>query len=440
MTSPSSHLPSPTRRDALKAGAALGGSVGLAGSFARFAHAAGSDEMRLALIGCGGRGTGAAVNALSSPGRFKITALADAFESRLSGCLRILQRKFPQQVDVPPERRFVGLDAFQKALATDVDMVAICTPPGFRPQQFEAAVAAGKHIFMEKPLAVDAPGVRQVAAANVKAKEQGLLVAVGHHLRHEAKHIELIDLIHNGAIGEVGLIRVYFNAGSLWIRPRQQSQTETEYQVSNWYYFNWLSGDHIVEQHVHDLDVGNWVMRDEHPVEAQGSGGRQVRIGRDTGEIFDHHAVEFTYPSGVKMISNCRQIRGCWTSFAQHVHGVRGTADMQGHNNTSLTIAGKEPRVWRREKDGHQTEWDNLCAALAKGEKYNEVDHTLRSTMTAILGRMATYSGKVVTWDEALSSNLDLAPEILSYDHEPPVRPEPNGIYACAIPGQTKAV
>jgi len=419
---------------ATSAAAGVAGSLGLA----RSAHAAGSDVIKIALIGCGGRGAGAAFNALSTTANVKLVAMADAFQNRLDRSLKALIDRFKGRVDVPRERQFLGLDAYQKVNQTDADMVLLATPPGFRPLQFEAAVEAGKHVFMEKPVATDAPGVRRILAANEQAKKKGLAVAVGHHLRHETKHTEVIKRIHDGAIGELKLLRAYFNSGGVWVRPRQPEQTEMQYQVSNWYYFTWLSGDHIVEQHVHDLDVCNWMVQGT-PVRANGMGGREVRKGKDYGEIFDHHSIEFEYADGTRMYSFCRHIRGCWNSFSEHAHGTNGSVSIQGHGSSELTVHGQEPVRWRRGKDGHQVEMDDLFAALTAGEPYNEGDYGATSTMTAILGRMATYSGKVVSWDDAINSKLDLSPKRYTWDAEPQVKPGPNGLYACAVPGVTKS-
>jgi myo-inositol 2-dehydrogenase/D-chiro-inositol 1-dehydrogenase len=431
-----------SRRDFLKrstaavAGAALAGGL----SVARSAHAAGSDVIKIALIGCGGRGTGAAVEALKNKAtrNVKLVALADAFRDRVDACLKAVQGECKDQVDVPEERKFTGLDCHQKALACDVDMVLLCTPPGFRPMQFEAAVKAGKHVFMEKPLATDAPGVRRIRAANQEARKKGLLVAVGHHLRHEDKHRQVVKRIHDGAIGDLKFLRAYFDTGAIWVRPRRSDQTEMQYQVRNWYHFTWICGDHIVEQHVHDLDVCNWI-HGGHPVEANGMGGRQVCTAKDQGEIFDHHAVEFTYDDGVKLFSYCRQIDGCWGSFSQHAHGTKGYAAIEGHGTSELHVDGQPPMRWRRIGDGHQIEHDDLFAALIAGQPYNEADWAADSTMTAILGRMATYSGQVVTWEQGTKSQLDLMPKTLAWDAQPPVKPDKNGYYACAMPGLTKA-
>jgi predicted dehydrogenase len=425
-----------TRSTAATAGLALAGSLELA----RSAHAAGDDLIRIALIGCGGRGTGAASNALQnvSHRNVKLVALADAFQDRLDFSLKALKTRHGDLVDVTPDRMFSGLDSYQKAIDCDVDMVLLCSPPGFRPMQFEAAVKAGKQIFMEKPVAVDAPGVRRIMAANEEAKKKGLAVAVGHHLRHEEKHKEVVRRIHDGYIGPVKHMRAYFNSSGVWVRPRRPEQTEMQYQVENWYYFTWLSGDHIVEQHVHDLDVMNWIAQ-AHPVEANGMGGRQVRIGPDYGEIFDHHAIEFTYADGTKMFSQCRHIPNTWGSFSEHAHGTKGYASIEGHGRSEICADGREPLSWKRTADGHQTEHDDLFAALDAGKPYNEGDFGATSTMTAIFGRMATYSGKVVKWDEAINSDLDLGPKSYAWDAEAPVKPGPDGLFACATPGVTKA-
>jgi len=442
-----------SRRDFVKKSAAAVAGASLAGSLsaARSAHAQGSDVIRIALIGCGGRGTGAAINALSNKatGNVKLVAMADAFRDRLDASYRAIQSHCGDRVDVPEDRKFVDLDGYDKAIHCDVDLVLLCTPPGFRPMQFEAAVRTGKHVFMEKPVAVDAPGIRRVKAANEEAKKKGLLVAVGHHLRHEVKHKEVISRIHDGIIGEVKFMRAYFNSTGVWFRPRKPEQTEMEYQVSNWYYFNWLCGDHIVEQHVHDLDVMNWIKKDEHPVRANGMGGRQVRTPEwgkangygpgGVGEIFDHHSVEFEYADGTRMYSFCRHIPGCWNSFAEHAHGTKGHADIEGHGRGVIYVEGQEPMRWDRGPDGHQVEHDDLFAALLAGQAYNEADYAANSSMTAIMGRMATYSGKIVEWETAIKSNLDLSPKQYTWDAEAPVKPDENGSYACALPGVTSA-
>ncbi len=258
--------------------------------------------IRIALVGCGGRGTGAAVNALRNAAtrNVKLVAMADAFPEPLDNSLRAISSQCPDQVDVPPERRFVGLDSFQKAIECDVDMVLLCSPPGFRPAHFEAAVRAGRHVFMEKPVAVDAPGVRRVLAANQLAKEKKLAVAVGHHLRHEVKHREVISRIHDGILGDIRFVRIYFNSGGVWFRPRRPDQTEMQFQVANWYYFTWLSGDHIVEQHVHDIDVANWILRSS-SFACLGNGraaGANSAVGCSPGDASGYRGGDLRSPLG----------------------------------------------------------------------------------------------------------------------------------------------
>ena len=432
-----------SRREFLAGSAAAGAALAGGLSLARSAHAAGSDVIRIGLVGCGGRGTGAAVNALKNAAgaKVKLVALADAFEGPLEISLRNIRKECndqPDQVDVPPERKFAGLDGYQRLIDSGVDMVLLCTPPGFRPAHFEAAVKAGKHVFLEKPVATDSPGVRRIMAANEDAKKKGLMVGVGHHLRHEDKHREAVKRIHDGAIGALKFLRVYFNTVPVWVRARRPGQTEFQYQVNNWYYFTWLSGDHIVEQHVHDIDVGNWIAQG-HPVEAEGIGGRQVRIGKEYGEIFDHHTVEFTFADGLKMFSFCRQLNECGFNYSQHAHGTKGQADLNGIGWTSLSVDGQKPVRWRQGADGHQTEMDDFFAAMLAGKPYNEGGHGAESTMTAIMGRMATYSGQVLKWDKVLNSQLDLSPKIMAWDADTRIKPGPDGLYACAIPGMTKA-
>jgi predicted dehydrogenase len=437
-----------TRRTFLKATSALVGGtiVGSNARVARSSHPGGSDEIKVALIGCGGRGSGAATQALATKGPVTLWAAADAFEDNLEGCLKSVEQQIERgrrdndplfadcKVDVPKERRFVGFDAYKQAIDSGADLVILATPPGFRPQHFEAAVEAGKHIFMEKPVAVDAPGVRRVLAANKKAKEKNLMVAVGLQRRHDPRYLETIKRLKDGAIGDILFTRVFWNGGGLWVRPRKPEQTEMEYQMRNWYYFNWLCGDHIVEQHIHNMDVGNWLRGDIHPVLAQGMGGRQVRTGKEFGQIFDHHFVEFTYADGTKMFSQCRHIDGCTSDVNEYAHGTKGTSDVG-----SGRIEGPDGR-WRSKEqrlDAWHQEHHDMFAALRRGETYNEGDYGAESTMTAIMGRMATYSGKIVRWDEALANGADLSPAAYDFAATPPVVPDAEGYYPVPVPGKT---
>jgi myo-inositol 2-dehydrogenase/D-chiro-inositol 1-dehydrogenase len=431
---------SPSRRKFLKGGSMMlagGAIVGGNLSVARGAHAFGSDTIKVGLVGCGSRGTGAAIQALStSGGEVKLVAMADTFANNLQTAFRTIKGQHPGAVDVA-DRRFIGFDAYKQVLESDADVVILATPPGFRPRQFEAAVEAGKHIFMEKPVATDAPGVRRVLEANKQAKQRGLAVQVGLQRHHELRYRQCIDRLQNGAIGDLNFARVYWNGGGVWVRPRAAQQSELEYQLRNWYYFTWLGGDHIGEQHIHNLDVINWLLRD-HPVEAQGQGGRQVRRGGEHGQIFDHHMVEFTYANGFKLFSQCRHIRGCWNSVSEHVHGSSGASDI----SNALIRDKQGNKIWQSDAvevkgKGWQQEQHDLFAALRRGETPNECDYGAHSTMTAILGRLATYSGKVVRWDQAINSEIGLADtdSIQSLDDPAPVQPDLQGDYPIPIPG-----
>jgi predicted dehydrogenase len=398
-----------------------------------------NDLLRIALVGCGGRGTGAAIQALSTAGPVHLVAMADAFRDRLDSSLAEIVKAVSERVDVPESRRFVGFDAYRQAIDLDVDVVLLTTPPGFRPEHFAHAVARGRHVFMEKPVAVDAPGVRAVLAAAAEAKRKDLKVGVGLQRHHDPAYRETVRRIQEGAIGKVLFYRCYWNSSGVWTRPREPGWSEMTYQMRNWYYFNWLCGDHIVEQHIHNLDVCNWI-QGAFPVQAQGQGGRAVRTGPDTGEIYDHHAVEYTYADGTRMLSQCRHIGGCWDSVSEHAHGTLGVADV-----SAARIASQGGWEWRHRSgeegvDPYQAEHDALFAAIRNGTSHDEAENGANATMTAILGRMATYSGRSLKWDEALASNVRLAPERLDWDAPPRSLPDAAGRYPHAIPGVTPVV
>lgn len=440
---------STSRRDFIKkssmlvaGGAVVGGNL----SIARAAHAYGSDTIKIGLVGCGGRGTSAAVQALNTMtktdinpnGEVKLVAIGDAFADRMQACYRGVKGQHGNFADVPKDRQFVGFDAYKHVIDSDIDLVILATSPGFRPLHFEYAVEAGKHVFMEKPVATDAAGVRRVLAANEKAKKKNLAVAVGLQRHHEDRYLETVQKIWDGAIGELVMTRVYWNGAGVWVRNRQEGQTELEYQMRNWYYFNWLCGDHINEQHIHNLDVSNWLVQG-YPVECNGMGGREVRNGIEHGQIFDHHFCEYTYDNGVKMISQCRHIQNCWSNVSEHAHGTKGYADLSGK-----IYNAQNELIWKHDGkgDGHQVEHYDLFAALRRGETPNEGEYGAKSTMTAILGRMATYSGKVVKWDEAINSQNDLADfdSLQSMADKAPVQPDENGLYPIPVPGKTKVL
>ncbi|MCH7753260.1 MAG: Gfo/Idh/MocA family oxidoreductase [Planctomycetes bacterium] len=437
---------SPTRRQFLKSTSVAVAAGSLAGQLdvARAAYAGGSDEIRVALVGCGGRGTKAAMQALSTEGPVKLVAMADAFENRLLGSLQLISQKLAERVEVPQERQFVGFDAYQQAIDAGVDLVILTTPPGFRPLHFESAIKAGKHVFMEKPVAVDAPGVRTVLATAVEAKKQSLCVGVGLQRHHDPLYRETIQRLQDGAIGDILSIRAYWNGSGVWVRTRAEEEkkagrslTELEYQMRNWYYFNWICGDHIVEQHIHNLDVSNW-LKGDYPVKAHGVGGREVRKGKDHGQIFDHHTVEFTYADGTQMHSQCRHIPNCWNSVSEHALGTRGTANI----DKGRIVSEEEWRFRGEDLVSLQVEHDDLFAAIRNGTPYNEAENGAKSTMTAILGRMATYSGKLILWKDAIASEIRLADtsSLHSFDYQAPVLPDADGNYPVAIPGVTQVV
>lgn len=422
------------RRQFLKKSSTVALGAAIIGSSARTVHAAGSDEIRFVVVGCGGRGTGAAQQIMNTKGNVKLVAVSDAFERNASSLIRSLSGQYKEKIDVPQERVFAGLDSYKKAIDVECDLVVIATPPGFKPQQFEYAVNKGKHVFMEKPVATDAPGVRRVLASVEESKKKNLLVAIGLQRRHEPCYIDTIKRIHDGAIGDVIAQRVYWNGGGIWYRNREKDQTEMAFQTNNWYHFNWLSGDQICEQHIHNLDVGCWV-KNAFPVECNGMGGREQRMNGDArlSQIFDHTFCEFTFADGSKMFSQGRHLAGGWNEVAEFAHGTKGTANpagwIQGENAWKFT--GKSP-------NGHQQEQHDMIEALMAGDIYNEGEYGAKSTFTAILGREACYSGKVIKWDELLAKGRDLAPGIDEYtfDSVPPTVPDAEGKYPVPVPGK----
>ncbi len=440
-----------SRRDFVKGSAAVVGSL-MASRFPLSASAyySADDAIRVGVIGCGGRGTGAAMQALSCGQNVKLVAMADAFRDRLDESLANLMNPeyaewsgegaadFRTRIEVPEDNKFVGFEAYKSVIPL-VDVVILATPPGFRPIHFEASIEAGKHVFMEKPVATDAPGIRQVLATAEKANQKKLNVVVGLQRHYETVYREWVKRIHDGAIGDIVSGRVYWNGEGVWVNPRQPDQTEMEYQMRNWYYFNWLCGDHIVEQHIHNIDVANWVKK-SHPIRAQGQGGRQVRTGPDSGEIFDHHYVEFEYADGTRIHSQCRHIPGCMSRVSEAFTGTHGTAPEPGEILDQWGHAVYKHRG-KEDPNPYQVEHNELFAAIAAGEyKYADAENGAVATMTAILGRMATYSGNVVEWDQALASTVNLMPERFAFDADPPVMPDKDWKYPIPTPGVTIAV
>lgn len=420
----------------------------------RSVHASNDDTIKLALVGCGNRGSGACQQALMT-GNVKLVAMADVFQKRINASLAALSGQrvddpeaakpvkleskghTAAKLDVPKERQFVGIDAYKKAIAA-ADVVIIAGPPGFRAVHFEEAVNQGKHVFMEKPLGTDARCIHRILAANKIAKDKNLKVGVGFQRHHEGVYKDLIKRIKDGDIGDVLAMRVYWRGGSRGGVERLPGENELAYQLRNWYFYTYLSGDHIVEQHCHQLDVAYWI-KGTHPVRCQGIGGRQARTANINGQIYDHHFVEFEYDDGSRLFSECSQIPRTWGDVSEHVIGSNGFADLQGANRSQI----RGPKAYRykgHDRNPYEQEHIDLFDAIRNNKTYNEVESSAYATMTAIMGRMATYSGEKIEWDDAFNSKLVLMPDINSMDQQPPVMPNPDGSYPVVYPGHGVAI
>jgi len=425
---------SPNRRQFLKntiSTATGGGILAATAPLSAAAFAGGNDVLKVGLIGCGGRGTGAAAQALQADRNVKLTAMGDVFEDRLTKSLKTLSvhGEVSEKVDVPGERRFIGFDAYKKVIASGVDVVLLTTPPHFRPIHLKAAIEAGKHVFAEKPVAVDAPGVRSVLNTCEVAKKKNLSVVSGLCLRYDKGFQELTQRIHDGRIGRIVTLFANDYRGPIWMFPRKPDWTDMHWQMRNWYYFTWLSGDFNVEQHVHYLDACAWVMG-KYPVRAVGMGGRQERVGKEYGHIYDHHSVVYEFDDGTRLVSNTRQQRNCWRNMSAQVYGSKGTANFS-ERRRGLFIKGETNWTYTgKHKNMYQVEHDRLFAGIRHGKPLNNGEYMANSTLLAVMGRMATYTGQEVTWNKALNSKEDLSPKRYAWgDIElPPV----------AIPGVTK--
>lgn len=397
--------------------------------------ASNNNTLKVGLIGCGGRGTGAAVQALKADPDAVLTCMADIFPDYLEESYSSLMQVYPKQVLVEPAGKFIGFDAYKKVLESDVDVVILTTPPAFRPGHFKEAVERGKHVFCEKPVAVDAPGVRSVLQSAKMAKEKGLSVVSGFTFRYDFPKRALFERIENGEIGEVMSVLTVRNGGGLWYKDRQPKWKEMEYQLRNWYYYDWLSGDYIVEMMVHSLDMMSWAFGDKLPIRATGSGGRQSRTEEKWGNIYDHFAIEYEYENGAKGIHFSRQQQGCSNVNKAEVFGKEGVAVVDIGRQVH-SIQGKSNWEYDGEKNNpYETQHEELFAAIRSGKPINEGDLMANSTMLAVLGRMVGYSGQTITWADALQSDLTLGPKLEAYDWDlkwevPPV----------AVPGRTKVL
>ena len=418
------------RRDALRAAGAVGAALAVP---AVHAQSPSTDLIRVGLIGAGGRGTGALQQALSVPGsNVKVTAVADAFENRIKGALKAVEG-MEGKVDVPEDRQFKGLDGYQKVL-DHCDLVILATPPGFRPFHFEAAIKAGKHVFMEKPVCVDSFGARLCLEAAKMADEKKLKVVVGLQRHYDSVYRATLEKVREGLAGDLIGGQVYWNGSGIWYRKREEGQNEMQFQVNNWYHFNWLCGDHICEQHVHNIDVANWFL-DALPVSAYGVGGRQQRTPGQPSEIYDHHAVNFTYPNGVSIASQCKQFPGGDNRVNEEFQGTKGYVKIGEITDYSGKV------LWKYEgprPNAYQVEHDELHDAIRRDVPLNNAYYGTTSSFSAVLGRMATYSGKVQNFEKALALPYRTMPENMTWESTPPVVPDAEGNYPLPMPASFK--
>lgn len=426
-----------SRRHFLKTSASAASLTALGVGTQAKLYAAGSDVIRIGLIGCGGRGAGAVVSALTVNPNAKLTAMAEPFSDRLQNTRKNLKNRMKGQVAVDDDHCFTGFDGYRKLIASGIDVAILASPPHFRPIHAEACVNAGVHVFAEKPMAVDAPGVRRILAAGQKARRKNLSFVSGFETRYSDNAREAMRRLHNGAIGKILSIEGICNVGYLWHRGRQPDWTEMEFQLRNWYYFTWLSGDHIVEQHVHQMDMVGWIMQEEPPLYAWGMGGRQVRTDPKYGDIFDHHAVVYEYADGARYYAFCRQQENCYRQVSFMVQGSKGRMTgwgryiIEGETNWDSGRQRTYPEI---------NTFKEMFAGMQAGKPINDSVAMARSTMLAILGRMATHSGRRITWEQAVQSKKVLAPKRYAWDAVPPVLPGSDGKYPHSIPGVTKAL
>ena len=390
--------------------------------------------LKIGLIGCGGRGTGAAAQAIQADPNVVLTVMGDVFEDRLEQANAALTQLHPDKVKVDKANRFVGFDAYLKVIASDVDVVLLTTPPAFRPDHLTATINAGKHVFCEKPVAVDAPGVLKVLAAGKIAKEKNLSLVSGFCFRYDYANRAIFGRVLDGEIGDVRAITTFRHGGEAWYKDRMPDWTEMTYQMRNWYYYNWLSGDFIVEQAVHSLDMMSWAMGDVMPIKATGHGGRQVRVDEKYGNIYDHFAIEYEYANGAKGYHFTRQQADTSSQNSVEVFGSEGSARI--HIGRKYEISGKNRWNFEGERnDMFQTEHDELFASIRNGKPINNGEFMANSTMLAIWGRMVGYTGQAITWEQAINSTNVLGPKIEEYDWDlvwkmPPI----------AVPGKTKLI
>jgi predicted dehydrogenase len=404
----------------------------------RFAHAAsGGGPLKIALVGGGGRGTGAANQALNTGHPLKLVAIAELFRAKADSALAALRAQHSDKVDVPEERIFLGFEGYKQAIAA-CDVVILASPCVYRPAMFEEAVRQGKHVFMEKPVAIDSPGVRQVLAAAAEAKAKNLKVGVGLQRRHKPGYIETVKRVQDGALGQILYARTFWNMGTARAMvPRKPEWSELEHQLHNQFYFAWQCGDIHVDQGLHNIDIINWI-KGAYPVRAMGVAGAEVRRGKDAGSLFDHFAIEYEYEDGTRLFAQNRQIPGCFNYVAECAHGTLGGVEMINERNL-FTITGSNAWKYEPEKplvNPYQREHDDLFRAILEDQPYNEAERGALSTMTTIMGRMAGYSGKKIEWKDALASTVPFVNAPMSLQDKPPIMPDESGAYPLPVPGR----
>jgi len=424
------------RRDFLKSTSALliGGAV-LPLGFATQAFAANDNTLKVGLIGCGGRGTGAAVQALKGDSQAILTCMADVFPDRLEDSYNAVSKANPAQVKVDKAHQFVGFDAYQKVLASDVDVVILTTPPAFRPGHFKAAIEAGKHVFCEKPVAVDAAGVRSVLESARIAKEKGLAVVSGFTFRYDFPKRALFEKVNSGQIGDILTVNTVRNGGGLWSKPRQPEWKNIEYQLRNWLYYDFLSGDYLVEMMCHSLDMMSWALGDQLPVSATGTGGRQARVEEVYGNVWDHFAIEYDFANGAKGFHFSRQQQGCSNTNKVEVIGTGGLGVVDVGKGIHEIHGANAWKYEGENNNPYETQHEELFASIRAGKPMNEGELMANSTMLAVLGRMVGYSGQTITWEDALKSEVVLGPALEDYNWDMDWQVNP-----VAVPGVTKVL
>ena len=398
-----------------------------------------NDKIKLSLVGCGGRGTGAVINALNADDNIELVSICDVFPDKIKSSLNYLKDEFKgtSKIQIKEENCFSGFDGFKNTIDKS-DVVILATPPGFRPQHFEYAVNSSKHIFVEKPIATDISGIKRFLNSAKIVKEKKLNVVVGLQRRYQPSYINILKQVRRGLIGNITSGIVKWNSGGVWVKEREKNQSELEYQMRNWYYFNWLCGDHIVEQHIHNIDVANWFI-DDFPISAQGMGGREVRTDKKYGHIFDHHYVEFKYKNGATIHSQCRHQPGTFFEVNEKLIGTKGIVYLDDSGIVHITDHNKnilyeyDPSD---DKSPYQIEHDFLFKSIRQGDQIDNSNYAAKSNLASIMGRMATYTGKVIKLDNILKIDDNLVPQNLAWDSNPPIKPDASGNYEIPLPGK----